>query len=100
MYIRTKAHLNKAFSIVKTFADDINMEFGLDKCTIAVMKGGKQIKSQNMTIDHKTSIQILEEAAYKYLGVDEMKEKIAKEYYRRVRLIFRSELNSKTNYRR
>ena len=66
------------------------MEFGLDKCAIAIMKGGKQIKSQNMPIDDKTSIQSFdEEAAYKYLGVDEnsdnqhsaMKEKIAKEYY-------------------
>ena len=68
------------------------------------MKGGKQIKSQNMPVDNKTSIQSLdEEAAYKYLGVNEnsgiqqsaMKEKISKEYYRRVRLILRSELNSK-----
>ena len=68
------------------------------------MKGGKQIKSQNMPVDDKTSIQSLdEEAAYKYLGVNEnsgiqqsaMKEKISKEYYRRVRLILRLELNSK-----
>ena len=84
------------------------MEFGLDKCAIVLKKGGKQIKSQNMPIDDKTSIQSHEEAAYKYLDVDEnsgiqhsaMKEKIAKKYYRRVRLILRSELNFKTNYRR
>ena len=70
------------------------------------MKGGKQIKSQ---IDNKTSIQSpKEEAAYKYLGVDEKmasntrrwrrkqpKNIAAKEYYRRVRLIPRPELNSK-----
>ena len=69
------------------------IEFGLDKCAVAAMKGGKQIKSQNMPIDDKTSIQSLdEEMAHKYLGNDEnsgiqhsaMKEKIAKEYYRRV----------------
>ena len=56
-----------------------------------------------MPIDDKTSIQSHEEAAYKYLDVDEnsgiqhsaMKEKLAKEYYRRVRLILRSELNFK-----
>ena len=67
------------------------------------MKGGKQIKSQNMPIDDKTSIQSHEEASYKYLGVDEndgiqhsaMKVKLANEYYRRVRLILRSEFNSK-----
>ena len=119
IFTRTEVHLSKALSTVKTFTDDINMEFSLDKCAIAVMKGGKQIKNQNMPIDDKISIQSHEEAAYKYIGVDEndgiqhsaMKEKvamkyyrqgilssrniIAKEYYRRVRLILRSELNSK-----
>ena len=52
-----------------------------------------------MPIDDKTSIQSHEEASYKYLGVDEndgiqhsaMKVKLANEYYRRVRLILRSE---------
>ena len=75
---------------MKTFTDDISMKFGLHECVITVMKGGKQIKSQNMPIDDKTSIQSHDEdAACKYLGVDEdsgiqhsaMKEKIAKEYY-------------------
>ena len=64
--------------------------YTIDKCAIAVMKGGKQIKSQKMPIDDKTSIQSLDEAAaYKYLGIDEttdilhsaMKEKVAKENY-------------------
>ena len=89
IFTRTEVHLSKALSTVKTFTDDINMEFSLDKCAIAVMKGGKQIKKQNMPIDDKTSIQSHEEAAYKYIGVDEksgiqhsaMKEKVANEYY-------------------
>ena len=71
-FTSTEAHLSKGLSIVKTFTDDISMEFCSDECAIAVMKGGKQIKSQNMPIDDKTSIQRLdEEAAYKYLGVDD-----------------------------
>ena len=66
------------------------MEFVLDKCAIAIRKSRKQIKSQNMPVDDKTSIQSLdEEAAYKYLGIDEnsdiqhsaMREKIVKEKY-------------------
>ena len=90
IFTRTEAHLSKALSTVKSFTDDISMEFGLDKCATAVMKGGEQIKSQNMPIDDKTSIQSLdEEVAHKYLDIDEnsgiqqsaMKEKIAKEYY-------------------
>ena len=59
------------------------------------MKGGKQIKGQNITIDDKTLIQCLdEEKAYKDHGID-AKEKIVKEYHRGLRLILRSELNSK-----
>ena len=76
IFIRSEAHLSKALSTVKTFTNDINMEFSLGKCAIAIMKGGKQIKSQNMPIDDKTSIQSLdEETAYKYLGVDENRRK-------------------------
>ena len=71
-FTRTEAHLSKALSIVKTFTDDISMEFGLDECAVAMLKGDKQIKSQNMPVDDKTSIQSLdEEATYKYLGIDE-----------------------------
>ena len=67
IFTRTEGHLNKALSTVKTFTDDISMEFGLDKCFIAVMKGGKQIKSQNLPIDDKTSIQSLDaEAVHEY----------------------------------
>ena len=48
IFTRTEAHLSKAVSTIKTFTDDISMEFGLDKCAIAVMKDGKQIKNQNI----------------------------------------------------
>ena len=58
----------------------------------------------NIVIDDDTEIQELDqEGVYKYLGVDEsdgiqhskMKEKIRKEYNRRVRLILRTELNGR-----
>ena len=57
----------------------------------------------NIQIDLDTTIQQLEqEGTYKYLGVNEgdgiqhakMKEKIKKEYYRRIRMIKKSELNA------
>ena len=41
-------YLSKELSIVKTFTGDISMQFGLDKCAIAIMMDGRQIKSQNM----------------------------------------------------
>ena len=54
-------------------------------------------------IDENTKIEELDqEGTYKYLGIDEgggiqhsaMKEKIRKEYYRRIKLVLKSELNA------
>ena len=90
--------------IVKQFSDDIGMEFGLEKCAKASFKKGKLALTGNIIIDEYTAIEELnQEGIYKYLGVDEsdgiqhskMKEKIRKEYLRRVRLILRTELNGK-----
>lgn len=80
--------------IVKQFSDDIGMEFGLEKCAKASFKKGKLASTGNIIIDEYTAIEELnQEGIYKYLGVDEsdgiqhskMKEKIRKEYLRRVR---------------
>ena len=88
--------------IVKQFSDDIGMTFVLEKCTKASFKRGKLVSTGNIEISDDTAIQELnQEEVYKYLCVDEsdgiqhskMKEKIRKEYYRRIRLILRTELN-------
>ena len=80
------------------------MSFGLDKCAKALFRKGKLISTGNIEMDTETTINELDQdSGYKYLGVDEsddiqqakMKEKIRKEYYRRVRVILRSELNGK-----
>ena len=103
LYAGNDEELEKLLKIVKEFSDDIGMEFGLDKCAKATFIRGRLTKSQNIQLDRKTEIKDLEqEETYKYLGVDEsngiqhpkMREKIRKEYYRRVRLVLKSELNS------
>ena len=90
-------------TIVKTFSDDIKMEFGLDKCAKATFKRGKLTNTTDLELDVNTVIKELDqEGTYKYLGVNEgdglqhssMKEKIRKEYYRRVRMVLKSELNA------
>ena len=79
------------------------MEFGLDKCAKATFKRGELAKTENIELNVGTTIQDLEqEGTYKYLDVNEgdgiqhakMKEKIRKEYYRRIRLVLKSELNA------
>ena len=80
------------------------MGFGLEKCAKANFKRSKLASTGNVVINDDTEVQELDqEDVYKYLGVDEsdgiqlskMKEKIRKEYNRRVRLILRTELNGR-----
>ena len=94
-------------TIVKTFSDDIRMEFGLDKCAKATFKSGRLTQTTNIDLDIDTVIkEIDQEGTYKYLGVNEgdgiqhatMKEKIRREYYRRVRMVLKSELNAANRF--
>lgn len=93
----------KLLDIIKIFSDDIKMEFGLDKYAKATFIKGKLTKTFNIVLNQDTAIQELDqEGTYKYLGINEgvgiqhskMKEKIRKEYYRRIRMVLKSELNA------
>ena len=45
------------------------MEFGLDKCAIAVFKHGKLTRSQNISLNNQTIIRKMGcDETYKYLG--------------------------------
>ena len=90
--------------VVTKFSEDIGMTFGLAKCAYIYIKRGKG-KSLGKKI-HINGIEIsgLEEGdIYKYLGVDEdigfdgslNKDKIRKEFLRRKRKIWKSELYSR-----
>ena len=104
LYATNAGELEGLLKTVKAFSDDIGMEFGLDKCAKASFNRGKLVKTENLVIDEDTIIKELDqESTYKYLGVNEgdgvqhakMKEKIRRECIRRVRLIMKTELNSK-----
>ena len=93
----------RILTIVKDFNDDIKMDFGLEKCAKATFKNGQLTSTENISLGLDTFIQDLEQdSTYKYLGINEgdgiqhgkMKEKIRKEYYRRIRLVLRSELHA------
>ena len=103
LYGRNDAQLESLLHTVAKFSKDIKMNFGLDKCAKATFIRGKLEKSTNIELDRDTTIKDLDqEEFYKYLGVREkdgiqhpkMKELIRKEYYRRVRMVLKSELNT------
>ena len=96
--------LQNQLETVKEFSDDIGMKFGLDKCAKVTFKKGKYIHGENMDIDVDTSIRQLDPGeTYKYLGMEEsigiqhktIKEKVKREYIRRVRAVLKTELTAK-----
>ena len=58
---KSAEQLQKQIQTVKTFSDDIHMEFGLEKCAKIAFKRGKLIHSQNLVIDFNKELQELEQ---------------------------------------
>ena len=84
---------------IESFSDDIGMDFGLDKCVKVPFKRGRLADSSKIELDVNTVTKGLgKEGTYQYLGVSEedgiqhsqMKRKIRKEYYRRIRMVVKS----------
>ena len=78
------------------------MDFGIEKCAMIQMKRGKFVISEGIELPNGKKIRSLDDQeGYKYLGIlqfddikhREMKEKLKKEYVRRVRKILKSHLN-------
>ena len=64
--------LNGLISTVKKVSDDIQMEFGLDKCAKATFKRGKKVSAEGILLNDHQLIQNLDQAeTYKYLGMEE-----------------------------
>ena len=76
------------------------MEFGIYKCAVLGIKNGKRVECSGVVLPSGDVMKDVDEDGYKYLGVlqsevqmnREMKEKIEKEYLRRVKLLARSKL--------
>ena len=103
LYSKSEKVLDSLIQTVRMFSEDIGMQFGIDKCAMLVMKKGKIVKSDGIQLPNDKVIKSLQEGeSYKYLGVpeadevmvNEMKDKVKKEYYRRVRKVLETKLNS------
>jgi len=69
---KSEEEIRKRIQTIKTFSDDIHIDFGLEKCAKITFKKGKLIHSKNLVIDINREIQKLEQGkTYKYLGIEE-----------------------------
>ena len=100
LYAKTERELNELMSVVSKFSADIGMEFGFEKCAMLVIKAGVKVKSEGIVLPSGDIIKQVEDSGYKYLGILqendlkhlEMKQRIKKEYLRRVKLLAKSKL--------
>ena len=95
--------LKKQLDLVTTYLKDTGMTFGEDKCAFQQVENGKLIKNTIRLEINNLSIEPIKDGdTYKYLGIDENisyvgtvnKKKVTKEYYMRVKKIWKSELSS------
>ena len=103
LFSKSERGLDSLINTVRIFSADIKMEFEIEKCTVLIMKRGTKVKSDGIVLPDAIKIKSLDEGeSYKYLGVleddrikhQEMKDKVSKEYLRRVRKVLESKLNS------
>ena len=80
LFGKTEGQLETLINSVRVFSPDINMEFGIEKRGILVMKKGKYAKSDGINLPNEKEIQEIDlQKGYKYLGVleaDVIKDKI------------------------
>ena len=86
---KSKKKLDSLIQTAKIFSTDIQMSFGIDKCAVLIMKMGKVLKSDGISLPDGRAIKSLSKGrCYKYLSVlqanevkrMEMNEKVTKEY--------------------
>ena len=104
LYGKNENQVDSLIQSVRIVSGDMQMKFGISKCATLIMKRGKVIQSEGIHLPGDKNIRSLkseDNEGYKYLGVleaddikhGEMKEKIQKEYFRRLKTILKSKLN-------
>ena len=104
LFAKNEKELETLIHSFRIYSRDIEMEFGIEKCTMLVMKSGKRHMTDGMELPNHDKIRTLgENETYKYLGIleadiikqVEMKEKIRKEYLRKNRKLLERKLSSR-----
>ena len=103
LYAKTSESMESMVNTLRMVSEDIGMEFGLDKCAKVSMKRGKIVCRGDLPLYDGMAIrELADDDGYKYLGIlqrestlkEEAKTVVRKEYFRRMRLIMKSELNA------
>ena len=106
LFAKNKKGMETLIHAARIYSQDIGMEFGIEKCTMLVMKNGKRHQTNGIELPNQEKIRTLgEKEIYEYLGIleadtikqVEMKEKIQKEYLSRTRKLLETKLSSRNH---
>ena len=104
LFAKNEKEIETLIHAVRIYSQDIEMEFGLEKCAMLVMKSVKRHMTDGMELPNHDRIRTLEEKeTYKYLGILEantikqvqMKDTIQKEYLRKTRKLLETKFSSR-----
>ena len=103
LFGQSERDIESLVNTVHRFSCDIGMRFGIEKCGVIIMKRGKMVTCDGIELPDGEKMKGVSEEGYKYLGIveldgikeKEMKERFTKEYKRRIKLILKSNLNSR-----
>lgn len=106
LYSNNKHSLQILLDSVEIFTGDIGMKFGLDKCNVVHINSGHRTRvtgEGHILLDGKVIKQLKEGDSYKYLGIHEtgkiehsnIKDKVIKEYFKRIKKLLNTHLNSR-----
>ena len=104
LFAKNGKELETLIQTVRIYNQDIDLEFGIEKCAMLVMKSGKRYMTEEIELPNQEKIRTLgEKETCKYWEIleddtikqVEMKEKIKKEYLGRTRKILETKLSSR-----
>ena len=103
LFAASDNQLASMIKIANKFSDEIGKSFGIDKCKILTIQRGKFVQMESIQLDNGEELKTLElNQQYKYLGFGESlttdettKSALKNEYFKRLKMILKSELSSK-----
>ena len=95
LYGKNEKQVSELVRTVESFSKDIRMEFGMSKCAVLHVVKGKRHRVDGLEV-----MKDVDQEGYKYLGIlqtdvmmtKEMKKKVRDEYFRRLKLLLKSQL--------
>ena len=72
LFGKSEDQINLLAQTVQLFSEDIGMEFGLKKCVVLLMKRGKKVRFDGITLLYGRLMREIEEDGYKYSEILEV----------------------------